>query len=99
MKTWTTSLALALTLLPPGTVPSAAQAPPASGKPAASSGLDTALIERLTGAKGSLDAAEGVFKVSIPRTDLDVRVGGVRLHPAWGSPPGRPSTWWRSTTT
>lgn len=51
-------------------------------KPAA--GLDTALIERLTGAKGTLDPAEGVFKVSVPRTDLDVRVGGLRLHPRQG---------------
>lgn len=47
-------------------------------------GLDTALIERLTGAKGALDAGEGVFKVSVPRTDLDVRVGGLRLHPRQG---------------
>jgi hypothetical protein len=46
--------------------------------------LDTALIERLTGAKGALDAAEGVFKVSVPRTDLGVRVGGVRLGPRLG---------------
>ncbi|HYO13092.1 MAG TPA: DUF1259 domain-containing protein [Thermoanaerobaculia bacterium] len=84
MKTWTTILALALALSSPGTVPSAAQAPPASGKPAASSGLDTSLIERLTGAKGSLDATEGVFKVSVPRTDLGTRVGGVRLHPRLG---------------
>lgn len=39
----------------------------AAAKSAPSSGLDTALIERLTGAKGSLDAASGVFKVSVPR--------------------------------
>jgi hypothetical protein len=50
----------------------------------AAAGLDSAMIERLTGAKGTLDAAEGVFKVSVPRTDLDVRVGGVRLHPRQG---------------
>jgi hypothetical protein len=48
------------------------------------SGLDTALIERLAGAKGSLDAASGVFKVSVPRSDLDVRVGGVHLRPRLG---------------
>jgi len=52
--------------------------------PAPASGLDTALIERLTGAKGALDAASGVFKVSVPRSDLDVRVGGVRLSPRLG---------------
>lgn len=51
---------------------------------ASSQGLDTALIERLTGAKGALDAASGVFKVSVPRSDLDVRVGGVRLSPRLG---------------
>jgi len=47
-------------------------------------GLDTALVERLTGAKGSLDAAAGVFKVSVPRNDLAVQVGGVRMHPRLG---------------
>ncbi|HEX9944954.1 MAG TPA: DUF1259 domain-containing protein [Thermoanaerobaculia bacterium] len=51
---------------------------------APSPGLDTALIERLTGAKGSLDAASAVFKVSVPRNDLDVRVRGVRLQPRLG---------------
>jgi uncharacterized protein DUF1259 len=57
---------------------------PAAAQSAPPAGLDTALIERLTGAKGSLDAASGVFKVSVPRNDLDVRVGGVRLHPRLG---------------
>lgn len=47
-------------------------------------GLDSALVERLTGAKGSLDAAAGVFKVSVPRSDLAVQVGGVRMHPRLG---------------
>lgn len=47
-------------------------------------GLDTALIERLTGAKGSMDAAAAVFKVSVPRSDLAVQVGGVRMHPRLG---------------
>ena len=47
-------------------------------------GLDTALIERLTGAKGAIDPATGVFKVSVPRSDLSVRVGGVRMHPRLG---------------
>jgi hypothetical protein len=47
-------------------------------------GLDSALIERLTGAKGALDTAEGVFKVSVPRTDLGP--GGCRR--AHGSPSG-----------
>lgn len=47
-------------------------------------GLDTALVERLTGVKGSLDAAAGVFKVSVSRNDLAVQVGGVRMHPRLG---------------
>jgi hypothetical protein len=46
--------------------------------------LDTARIERLTAAKGKLDLAAGVFKVSVPRTDLAVAVGGVKLAPASG---------------
>src|SRR5262245_37268640 len=50
----------------------------------ASGSLDTALIERLTGAKGALDAAEGVFKVSVPRTDLGLEVAGVRMVPRLG---------------
>ena len=46
--------------------------------------FDTNRIEQLTGAKGKLDAGEGVFKVSIPRSDLAVSVGGVKLAPASG---------------
>ncbi len=56
----------------------------ATAQSAPPAGLDTALIERLTGAKGALDAASGVFKVSVPRNDLDVRVGGVHLRPRLG---------------
>jgi len=46
--------------------------------------LETARIEELTGAKGQLDPKEGVFKVSIPRADLDVRVTGVHVTPPLG---------------
>ena len=46
--------------------------------------LDTARIEQLTGAKGKLDRTAGVFKVSVPRTDLAVSVGGVKLTPPSG---------------
>src|SRR5437667_5867759 len=46
--------------------------------------LDTARIEQLTGAKGKLDRVTGVFKVSVPRSDLAVTVGGVRLTPPSG---------------
>jgi len=46
--------------------------------------LDTVRIEELTGAKGKLDSKEGVFKVSVPRDDLDVTVAGVRMSPPMG---------------
>lgn len=46
--------------------------------------LDTARIEQLTGVKGKLDRKEGVFKVSVPRSDLAVTVGGVKLTPPSG---------------
>jgi hypothetical protein len=49
-----------------------------TGRPDASS------IERLTGAKGAWNEKEGVFKVSSPRSDLAVSVGGVRVTPAMG---------------
>lgn len=63
--------ALALSLSP--LTPRAAPAP-----------LDTKKIEALTGAKGTLDEKEGVFKVSLPRSDLAVVVDGVHLVPAMG---------------
>jgi uncharacterized protein DUF1259 len=46
--------------------------------------LDTARIETLTGAKGALDEKEGVFKVSVPRTDLAVTAAAVRMTPPLG---------------
>jgi hypothetical protein len=46
--------------------------------------MDTAAIERLTGAKGVLDEKEGVFKVSTPRKDLSVTIGGVKMTPPMG---------------
>jgi hypothetical protein len=59
-----------------------ARAAAAADKPAAP--LDTAAIERLTGAKGTLDAKEGVFKVSLPRADIAATVGGARMTPPLG---------------
>jgi hypothetical protein len=53
----------------------------ASDKPAA---FETAAIEELTGAKGALDAKEGVFKVSLPRGDIKATAGGVRMTPPLG---------------
>ncbi|WP_374089943.1 DUF1259 domain-containing protein [Methylomicrobium lacus] len=46
--------------------------------------LDTARIEQLTGAKGKLDTAENVFKVTVPRSDLAVSVAGVKMTAATG---------------
>jgi hypothetical protein len=67
-------------------------AAPAAERPAASPsaapgvpGLDVAQIETLTGAKGKADPGEpGVFKVSVPRSDLAVTAAGVRLTPPMG---------------
>jgi hypothetical protein len=64
-------------LISPGLAGGATEAPQ-------SSGLDTAQIEKLTGAKGTLNAEEGVFKVSVPRSDLHVTVDGIGVSPAMG---------------
>jgi hypothetical protein len=45
---------------------------------------DQAKIEQLTGAKGKLDEKAGVFKVSMPRTDLKVTSSGVHITPPMG---------------
>ncbi|HEX9690320.1 MAG TPA: DUF1259 domain-containing protein [Thermoanaerobaculia bacterium] len=46
--------------------------------------FDPAAIERAAGAKGTWIAAEEVFKVSLPRTDLSVVAEGVKLSPPMG---------------
>jgi hypothetical protein len=51
---------------------------------AAGGKFDTSKIEQLTGTKGELNEKEGVFKVSVPRSDLNVEVGGVKLTPPMG---------------
>ena len=48
------------------------------------SALDTAAIERLAGAKGELNEKEKVFKVSMPRKDLEVTSAGVTMTPPMG---------------
>jgi hypothetical protein len=55
-----------------------------TGVAAAAPALNTAQIEKLTGAKGKLDEKEGVFKVSVPRADLKVVANGVHLSPPMG---------------
>jgi Domain of Unknown Function (DUF1259) len=54
------------------------------GSLAAGTRLDTATIEQLTGVKGELNEKEAVFKVSVPRSDLDVTVAGVKMTPPLG---------------
>ena len=61
-----------------------AAAPQQTAVSGAAAGLDTARIEKLTGAKGALDEKEGVFKVSVPRADLAVMAAGVRMTPPMG---------------
>jgi hypothetical protein len=46
--------------------------------------LDTAKIEQLTGAKGAMNDKEGVFKVSMARSDLNVMANGVKITPPMG---------------
>jgi hypothetical protein len=51
---------------------------------AAEIGLNTTDIEQRTGVKGELSEKEGVFKVSVPRTDLHITVAGVQMTPPLG---------------
>ncbi len=51
---------------------------------AAPAKVDAQKIEEGTGVKGKLDEKEGAFKVTVPRTDLQVSAGGVKLVPAAG---------------
>ena len=46
--------------------------------------LDTAQIDQLTGLKGSLNEEEGVFKVTVPRSDVPISVDGWRMPPFMG---------------
>jgi hypothetical protein len=46
--------------------------------------LDPAKIEAATGLKGTLNEAEGVFKVSAPRTDVKIAVDGWQMPPFMG---------------
>jgi len=46
--------------------------------------LDTNRIEQLTGLKGTWSAAEGVFKVTLPRSDVKIAVDGWTMPPFMG---------------
>jgi hypothetical protein len=54
--------------------------PPGFAQP----GLDTARIEQLTGLKGTRNDKGGVFKVSLPRKDIQATVAGARMIPDLG---------------
>ena len=71
------TLPIALVLLLAAPAAPRAAAPPAA-RP------DGPRIEALAGARGAWDEKAGVFKVSVPRTDLSVTAAGVRLTPAMG---------------
>src|SRR5579884_358314 len=47
-------------------------------------GFDPAVIETITGLKGTRSDAEGVFKVSVPRKDVPVTVDGWKIPPFMG---------------
>src|SRR5438477_8593423 len=46
--------------------------------------LDTAKIDQLTGLKGKMNQAEGVYKVTFPRDDVKVSVAGWTMPPFMG---------------
>lgn len=54
---------------------------------AAGSKLDTGKIEQITGMKGTYNEKENVFKVSMPRTDVQVSVDGWKMPPFMGLGP------------
>src|SRR5437762_12865184 len=43
--------------------------------------LDTAKIDQITGLKGKMNQAEGVYKVTFPRDDVKVSVAGWQMPP------------------
>jgi Domain of Unknown Function (DUF1259) len=46
--------------------------------------LDTARIDELTGLKGKMNAKEGVYKVTLPRSDVKIIVDGWTMPPFMG---------------
>ncbi len=51
---------------------------------ASATDLDTAKIDELTGLKGKMNQAEGVYKLSFPRDDVPVSVDGWTMPPFMG---------------
>ena len=56
----------------------------ASVLPAAERQLNTSVIEKLTGLSGKMNVEEGVFKVTLPRTDVKVAVDKWPMPPFMG---------------
>ena len=52
--------------------------------PVTAAELDLASVEALTGLKAKFNEVEGVFKVTLPRTDIKTTVAGVRMNPELG---------------
>jgi hypothetical protein len=46
--------------------------------------LDTARIDELTGLKGKMNEKEGVYKITLPRTDVKIAVDGWTMPPFMG---------------
>jgi hypothetical protein len=55
-----------------------------AGIPLVASALDNARIEELTGLKGAMNEEEKVFKVSLPRADLGIKVDEWKMSPFMG---------------
>jgi len=75
-------LALSKTPLGNATASVSSQAPAAGNAPSAPLDLDTAMIDRVLGAKGK--AAAGVYQVGIPRAET-IKDGGMEVPVAMGS--------------
>ena len=50
----------------------------------AASALDTAKIDNITGLKGKLNEKEGVYRISFPRSDVEVAIDGWTMPPFMG---------------
>ncbi len=46
--------------------------------------INTANVEKITGRKGTYDAKENVFKISMPRSDIQAMVGETKVIPSMG---------------
>jgi hypothetical protein len=46
--------------------------------------FNTAMIERVTGFKGVFNSKDNIYKISVPRNDLNIVVNGVKLTSAMG---------------